>query len=109
MFCGNSFSAKRKTARFCKDSCRRDFNRDKDRVEIGEPLIEAPSEAPPKVSKEMHPIDRSWYEMRLKKGLDTLFSKEKDKKCIMCDSKFKTRLRFMKYCSAKCHPHLKEG
>lgn len=110
-YCHNEFEAKRKTAKFCSDACRRDYNRTKthwtkEHVETdGSPERDAELIAQLE-STELCPspfqVDIDYWTDRNRKGLPTSFVKTRSATCVLCGAKYQTQLKMMRFCTTSC-------
>ena len=103
--CDTLFIPKRKTAKYCSDACKRDFNRDKERLsaELDVDVVEVD------VCPSPFAIDIAYWNDRARKGLPTtIIDFPLDKVCVNknCNKKFETRLKLMRFCSVECYPFL---
>lgn len=98
--CGEQFSPKRKTAKYCSDSCKRDFNRHKEKIETKVEEVKLDPIDEPCPSK--HQIDKDFWNDRARRGFTTLLTDEREANCVLCKKKFKTQLEHMRFCSSSC-------
>lgn len=103
--CHNEFEAKRKTAKFCSDACRRDYNRvkthwAKEYVEPdGEPVAQLEST---ELCPSPFQVDIDYWTERTLKGLPTSFVETRSATCVLCGAKYQTQLKMMRFCTTLC-------
>lgn len=104
--CHIEFVPKRKTAKFCSDACRRDYNRaqkywKQDIVETDGPLVPLAEKDEDDCTSPFQ-IDKDYWTDRRRRGFATVFDKTREAKCAVCGTKFKTQLASMRFCTFKC-------
>lgn len=92
--CSNKVSEK---AKYCSDKCRMAYKRRTKQGDLPEQI--EPEQPTRTFNFKLSRTDRSFEDH--KPGYYDFKNEEREEVCIVCDRRFKTRLKLLKYCSRK--------